>query len=158
MIDALGLAETTPGPLILVTEFVALLAGFAQNGLAGAVAAGALALWVTFTPCFLWIFLAGPYLEKISSQPRLSAALRAITATVVGVIANLSVWFALHVLFDRVTPDGVLAIPLPDWTSFNLLAFLLAAVAAALMLVLKRGFVFSMLVLGFGAGAASLFV
>jgi len=158
MIDALGLAETTPGPLILVTEFVALLAGFAQNGLSGAVAAGALALWVTFTPCFLWIFLAGPYLEKISAQPRLSAALRAITAAVVGVIGNLSVWFALHVLFDRVTPNGILAMPLPDWTSFNLLAFLLTALAATLMLALNRGFVFSMAVLGFGAVAASTMV
>ena len=72
MIDALGLAETTPGPLILVTEFVALLAGYAQGGLSAAVAAGLLALWVTFTPCFLWIFLAGPYLERIAAQPRLS--------------------------------------------------------------------------------------
>jgi len=91
MIDALGLAETTPGPLILVTEFVALLAGFAQSGVSGAIAAGVLALWVTFTPCFLWIFLAGPYLDRIAGNPRLSAALRAITAAVVGVIANLSV-------------------------------------------------------------------
>lgn len=109
MIDALGLAETTPGPLILVTEFVALLAGFAQNGVSGAIAAGVLALWVTFTPCFLWIFLAGPYLDRIAGNPRLSAALRAITAAVVGVIANLSVWFALHVLFARVTPDWFFA-------------------------------------------------
>ncbi len=148
MIDALGLAETTPGPLILVTEFVALLAGFAQSGISGAVAAGALALWVTFTPCFLWIFLAGPYLEALSGMPRLSAALRAITAAVVGVIANLSVWFALHVVFERVTPGGVLAMPLPDWSSFDATALGLTVLAGILMLVFNRGFVFTMCVLG----------
>lgn len=144
MIDALGLAETTPGPLILVTEFVALLAGFAQSGLSGAVAAGLLALWVTFTPCFLWIFLAGPYLEHISAQPRLSGALQAITAAVVGVIANLSIWFALHVLFDSVIPAGFFAIPLPDFSSFNMLAGMLMALAVVLMVVLKRGLLLSM--------------
>lgn len=144
MIDALGLAETTPGPLILVTEFVALLAGFAQSGLGGAIAAGLVALWVTFTPCFLWIFLAGPYLERISAQPRLSGALRAITAAVVGVIANLSLWFALHVLFDSFAPDGLAAIPVPEWNSFNLPAASLTAAAFVLMVVLNRGFVTSM--------------
>jgi chromate transporter len=147
MIDALGLAETTPGPLILVTEFVALLAGFAQSGVTGAVAAGILALWVTFTPCFLWIFLAGPYLEAISAQPRLSSALRAITAAVVGVIGNLSVWFGLHVLFEQVVPAGLLAMPLPVWSSFNITAMILTVLAGVLMLVLKRGFVFTMAVL-----------
>ncbi|MFT6674334.1 MAG: chromate transporter [Sulfitobacter sp.] len=147
MIDALGLAETTPGPLILVTEFVALLAGFAQSGVTGALVAGAVALWVTFTPCFLWIFLAGPYLEHISAQPRLSGALRAITAAVVGVIANLSVWFALHVLFDRVLSRGWLAMPLPDWSSFNSLAMIYSLCAALLMLGFKRGFITTMAVL-----------
>ena len=147
MIDALGLAETTPGPLILVTEFVALLAGFAQSGVSGAIVAGILALWVTFTPCFLWIFLAGPYLEAISAQPRLSSALRAITAAVVGVIGNLSVWFGLHVLFEQVVPAGLLAMPLPVWSSFNITAMILTVLAGVLMLVLKRGFVFTMAVL-----------
>ncbi|NNE53274.1 MAG: chromate efflux transporter [Sulfitobacter sp.] len=141
MIDALGLAETTPGPLILVTEFVALLAGYAQAGISGAIAAGTLALWVTFTPCFMWIFLAGPYLDRISAQPRLAGALQAITAAVVGVIANLSIWFALHVLFDQVLPAQILAVPLPDWQSFNPLAVALTGLSAALMLWLKRGFV-----------------
>lgn len=144
MIDALGLAETTPGPLILVTEFVALLAGFAQSGPWGAVSAGALALWVTFTPCFLWIFLAGPYLEAISAQPRLAGALRAITAAVVGVIANLSVWFALHVMFERVLPMAHLAVPLPDWSSFDPVAAVLTGVAGVLMLGLRFGFVLTM--------------
>ncbi|SDG01749.1 chromate efflux transporter [Sulfitobacter delicatus] len=147
MIDALGLAETTPGPLILVTQFVAMLAGFAESGPVGALAAGMVALWVTFTPCFLWIFLAGPYLEALSAQPRISGALRAITAAVVGVIANLSVWFALHVLFDRVDSSGFLSLPAPDPASFNLTAALLTVVAAVLMLGLRRGFVETMILL-----------
>lgn len=147
MIDALGLAETTPGPLILVTEFVALLAGFAQGGIAGAIAAGLVALWVTFTPCFLWIFLAGPYLERISAQPRLAGALQAITAAVVGVIANLSIWFALHVLFTDVQPARLLAIPAPTLASFDGVAALLTVAAAILMLGLRRGFVLSMTIL-----------
>ncbi len=147
MIDALGLAETTPGPLILVTEFVALLAGFAQSGFWGGLAAGLIALWVTFTPCFLWIFVAGPYLEQISAQPRLSAALGAITAAVVGVIANLSLWFALHVLFDRVGTAGGLALPIPDASSFNPAATALCATAAVLMLGLRLGFVTAMAIL-----------
>ena len=147
MIDALGLAETTPGPLILVTQFVGMLAGFAQSGPSGALAAGLLALWVTFTPCFLWIFLAGPYLEALSEQPRIAGALRAITAAVVGVIANLSIWFALHVLFDRVAPGVTLALPAPVWASFNPLAAALTLLAAVLMLALKRGFVVTMILL-----------
>ncbi len=137
MIDALGLAETTPGPLILVTEFVALLAGFAQGGLGMALAAGAVALWVTFTPCFLWIFAAGPYLEHIAARPRLSAALHAITAAVVGVILNLSVWFALHVIFGQVAQVNSLALPLPDVATLNHWAVLLTAVAMVLMLGLR---------------------
>lgn len=148
MIDALGLAETTPGPLILVTEFVALLAGFAQSGVAGAIAAGLVALWVTFTPCFLWIFLAGPYLERISAQPRLAGALQSITAAVVGVIANLSVWFALHVLFDRVNSAVWIALPAPELSSFNTLAAAFTAAAAFMMGAQKRGFVFTMAILG----------
>ena len=151
MIDALGLAETTPGPLILVTEFVALLAGFAQSGVLGALVAGLLALWVTFTPCFLWIFLAGPYLERISDQPRLAGALQAITAAVVGVIANLSLWFALHVLFDNVTVGRWFALPFPDLGSFNLAAAVLTILAGVLMLLMNRGFVTSMFILALAA-------
>lgn len=147
MIDALGLAETTPGPLILVTEFVALLAGFAQSGASGAIAAGLLALWVTFTPCFLWIFLAGPYLERLSAQPRLAAGLSAITAAVVGVIANLTVWFAVHVLFARVGTAAPFALPLPDLSSFNPTAAGLTVLATVLMLGLRMGFVRAMVVL-----------
>jgi chromate transporter len=139
MIDALGLAETTPGPLILVTEFVALLAGFAEGGVGMMLAAGALALWVTFTPCFLWIFATGPYLDQIASRPRLSAALKAITAAVVGVILNLSVWFALHVLFDRIDSVPGFALPVPQPETLNIWAFVLTLVALTLMLRLRIG-------------------
>ncbi|WP_299653048.1 chromate efflux transporter [uncultured Tateyamaria sp.] len=141
MIDALGLAETTPGPLILVTEFVALLAGYAQGGVALALAAGAVTLWVTFVPCFLWIFAAGPYLDHIAARPRLAAALQSITAAVVGVILNLSVWFALHVIFDRISTSSAFAVPLPDVASLNLWAVVLTGAAALLMLRFRVGFV-----------------
>jgi chromate transporter len=139
MIDALGLAETTPGPLILVTEFVAILAGAASGSIGLAIAAGLLALWVTFIPCFLWIFAAGPYIETLTSRPRLSAALSAVTAAVVGVILNLSIWFALHVLFDQVGKLGVM--PLPVLSTINLVAALLTGTAAVLMLRFKLGLV-----------------
>lgn len=141
MIDALGLAETTPGPLILVTQFVAMLAGQLQGGAGLALAAGAVALWATFVPCFLWIFLTSPYLDQIATRPRLSAALQAITAAVVGVILNLSLWFALHVWFDTVTiwRAGPVAVPLPVSGSVDPWALALTAVAAALMLLANRG-------------------
>lgn len=116
MIDALGLAETTPGPLILVTQFVGFLAGFKEGGLLFAMFAAGIALWMTFAPCFLWIFVGAPYLEWISNQPRLKGALSAITAAVVGVILNLSLWFALHVLFRVVerVDYGVFYLWLPE--------------------------------------------
>ncbi len=155
MIDALGLAETTPGPLILVTQFVAMLAGQLQGGPGLALAAGAVALWATFVPCFLWIFLAGPYLERIAARPRLSAAMNGISAAVVGVILNLSVWFALHVLFREVTPlsAGLLRLPVPVPASLDPAALALTAVAALLMLRLNWGLLPGLVVLaGFGAG------
>lgn len=139
MIDALGLAETTPGPLILVTQFVAMLAGFADGGLIRAIGAGALALWVTFIPCFLWIFLAAPYLDAISARPRVAAALAAITAAVVGVILNLALWFAIHVLFGEINTHDWLAAPLPQPGSLKLDTLTLTALAAALLLGFKRG-------------------
>ena len=105
MMDALGLAETTPGPLILVTEFVGYLAADAHAGAGGwpmGLYGAGIALWATFMPCFLWIFTFAPYIERINQQPRLKSALNAITAAVVGVILNLSIWFALHVYFSEV--------------------------------------------------------
>jgi chromate transporter len=154
MIDALGLAETTPGPLILVTEFVAILAGAANGGIGLAIAAGLLALWVTFTPCFLWIFAAGPYIETLTSRPRLSAALSAITAAVVGVILNLSIWFALHVIFDQVNNCG--AMPLPAFSSINVIATILTIGAAILMLRFKLGLVTTMGVMALAGMGLSL--
>ncbi|WP_208349060.1 chromate efflux transporter [Pseudaestuariivita rosea] len=140
MMDALGLAETTPGPLILVTEFVGLLAGFRQGGIGMALAAGALTLWVTFIPCFLWIFAGAPYIEWISHRPRLTGALQGITAAVVGVILNLSVWFSLHVFFGTlntvsVGPISTLA---PEISTLNPLVLALAGVAAVGLFYLKR--------------------
>ncbi|MFK7763116.1 MAG: chromate efflux transporter [Roseobacter sp.] len=139
MIDALGLAETTPGPLILVTQFVAILAGATQEGLLLGIVAGLVALWVTFVPCFMWIFLTGPYLERIATRPRLSGALNAITSAVVGVILNLAIWFAIHVLFTRTVQLSGLAVPVPDLASLDVSALALTCVAAVLLIALKRG-------------------
>ncbi len=135
MVDGLGLAETTPGPLILVTEFVGYLAGYGAGGIVLGVLAACMTLWVTFCPCFLWIFAGAPYLEWIASRPRLSAALSAITAAVVGVILNLSVWFALHVFFDRTSIEhaGPLTLLRPELASVNLGSVVLAALSGFLL-------------------------
>lgn len=137
MIDGLGLAETTPGPLILVTEFVGFLAGYNAGGAGLAVLAALVTLWVTFVPCFLWIFAGAPYIAWISAQPRLSGALSAITAAVVGVIANLSIWFGLNVLFGTVTrgPFGWV----PDLSSLDVTALVLSVIAAVLLLRMHLG-------------------
>ncbi|GAA6207532.1 chromate efflux transporter [Cognatishimia sp. WU-CL00825] len=132
MIDALGLAETTPGPLILVTEFVGLLAGYYQSGIMLMLAAGALTLWCTFVPCFLWIFAAAPFVEWLLSRPRLNQALNAITAAVVGVILNLSIWFGLHVVFSEVGNTNFGAAP--ALSSFQWLPLALIALAAWLLM------------------------
>ncbi len=141
MIDALGLAETTPGPLILVTQFVAMLTGQINGGAPLAIAAGAVALWATFVPCFLWIFLAAPYLDQLATRPRLSAALHGITAAVVGVILNLSVWFSLNVLFQKIPQAswGPVTLPWPDLTSLNLAALALTLLAGLLIFKFKFG-------------------
>ncbi|GHE93980.1 chromate transporter [Aliiroseovarius zhejiangensis] len=138
MMEGLGLAETTPGPLILVTEFVGYMAGHGLSGPVLALLAAAMTLWVTFIPCFLWIFVAAPHLDWLTTRPRLTAALDAITAAVVGVIANLSLWFALHVFFDHVTrADNVFAPTLPEPGSLNATALGLAGTAALLLLALR---------------------
>ncbi len=141
MIDALGLAETTPGPLILVTQFVAMLTGQMNGGVSLALAAGAVALWATFVPCFLWIFVAAPYLDHLATRPRLSAALHGITAAVVGVILNLSVWFALNVLFATLTAQtwGPISVPVPDLKSLDYGAALLTFAAGLLIFRMKFG-------------------
>lgn len=144
MMDALGLAETTPGPLILVTEFVGLLAGYAEGGLALAVAAGTVTLWMTFAPCFLWIFAGAPYIDWLASRPRLSGALSAITAAVVGVILNLSLWFGIHVFFAeqqlfRFTSDPFAqgGMTWPIWTSLLWQPVLLGILSGYLLLIRK---------------------
>lgn len=135
MMDGLGLAETTPGPLILVTQFVGFVAGAGAGGWALAVAGAVLTLWVTFVPCFLWIFAAAPYVEWVAAQPRLKGALQGITAAIVGVIANLSVWFALHVIFGEVQQViwGPFQPWLPDLMSLDLVALLLAGLSVWLL-------------------------
>ena len=134
MVDGLGLAETTPGPLILVTQFVGFLAGYRDAAPFAPVAAGilgaAMTTWVTFTPSMLWIFAGAPFVEQLRANRNLSGALAGITAAVVGVILNLSVWFALHVLFGRI--EEMHAGPL-RWYAFDPLALDLKALALALI-------------------------
>jgi len=141
MVDGLGLAETTPGPLILVTQFVGFLAAFRNAPPFSPVTAGvlgaAMTTWVTFVPSMLWIFAGAPFVERLRANRQLSGALAAITAAVVGVILNLSVWFALHVLFGHVTEMH--AGPL-RWFAFDPLALdIRAAVLAAIAGVLAFG-------------------
>ncbi|MDC0604125.1 chromate efflux transporter [Amylibacter sp.] len=139
MMDGLGLAETTPGPLILVTEFVGFLAAFQEGGIKLALIAGFLTLWVTFIPCFLWIFAGAPYIDWISSQPRLHGALSAITAAVVGVILNLSIWFMLHVFFEKISDVQVGPINLlwPNFSYINVPAIFLTSISIWLIIKLK---------------------
>ena len=137
MIDGLGLAETTPGPLILVTQFVGFLAGYNTGGTSLAVLAACVTLWATFVPCFLWIFAGAPYIALISAQPRLSGALSAITAAVVGVIANLSIWFALNVIFADVERANYGWVP--DFVTLDWRTLVLSVVAAILLLRLNIG-------------------
>lgn len=143
MVQGLALAETTPGPLILVLTYVGFLAayrapGLLDPGVSGLIGA-TLSTWVTFVPCFLWIFLGAPHIERLRDHRGLSAALTAITAAVVGVILNLSLWFALHVLFDEVHRwQGYgLRLVVPDPGSLDLAALLIGA-AAMLALIRYR--------------------
>jgi chromate transporter len=135
MLDGLGMAETTPGPLIMVTQFVGFMGAFRQaTGLDPMVAGtlgGILTTWVTFVPCFLWIFLGAPFVEKIRGDRALSAALSAITAAVVGVVLNLAIWFALHTLFAdlRQVSGGGLRFDLPVPASLDVPALVLTAAA-----------------------------
>ncbi|GHC67134.1 chromate efflux transporter [Neogemmobacter tilapiae] len=156
MIDALGLAETTPGPLILVTEFVGYMAAFRQGGMLYGIAGALVALWMTFIPCFLWVFAGAPHIHRLAAMPRLSAALAAITAAVVGVIANLSIWFAAHVAFGRVTETsfGPLHLLAPDWSSLNPVSLALTALAALLLLRLHKGLALTLALCG-ALGVAS---
>ena len=147
MLAGLGLAETTPGPLILVLQFVGFLAGFRApaglTGVPGGLAATALTLWVTFAPCFAFVFLGAPVIERVQANQSLAGALAAVTASVVGVIANLALWFALHVIFPQhlALRVGYLAIDVPVLASIDLRALALAAVAGICLFRLKLGVV-----------------
>jgi chromate transporter len=159
MLDGLAMAETTPGPLILVLVYVGFLAAFRDPGalspLAASVLGATLTTWVTFVPCFLWIFLGAPYIERLQGNARLAAALTAITAAVVGVILNLTIWFGLHTLFGKVgdVKFGPLDMPWPVWNTLDPAALALSLIAIISMFRFKLGMIPVLAlcaVLGFG--------
>jgi chromate transporter len=152
MLNGLGMAETTPGPLIMVTQFVGFMGAFRDSGvlppmLAGTLG-GLLTTWVTFVPCFLWIFLGAPYIERLRGNRALSGALSAITAAVVGVVLNLAIWFALHVLFTRVREVHMLAmsVEVPTLASVDIPSLILAAAAMLAVFRFKIGIIPTLLV------------
>jgi len=157
MLDGLGMAETTPGPLIMVLQFVGFVAASRDPGMLSPLTAGALggllATWVTFTPCFLWIFVGAPYIERLRGNKGLAGALSAITAAVVGVILNLSIWFSLHTLFRETVPvrSFGLSFDAPVATSVDLPALVLA-IAAAVAIVRFRLGMFTVLAAACAAG------
>jgi chromate transporter len=145
MLDGLGMAETTPGPLIMVLQFVGFMAAFREPGSLSPMMAGTLggllATWVTFTPCFLWIFLGAPFVEVLRGNAAVNGALSAITAAVVGVILNLAVWFALHTVFRDVTPvrGYGFAFDAPVLSSVDPWALVLSAAAIIAIFRFKSG-------------------
>jgi chromate transporter len=158
MLDGLGMAETTPGPLILVLQFVGFIAAYRTPGGLSPLVAGVfgalLASWATFSPCFLWIFLGAPYIERLRGNSALTGALSAITAAIVGVILNLALWFSVHTLFRRTAPihaHGV-SFDAPILDSVDLAAFLLAAAAAVAIFRLKAGILQTLSVCALGGG------
>lgn len=145
MLDGLGMAETTPGPLIMVTQFVGFMGALREAGglpplLAGTLG-GLLTTWVTFLPCFLWIFLGAPFIERLRDNHALTAALTAVTAAVVGVILNLALWFGLHVLFDRLRPVAAMGLDLdlPVWRTLDPAALVLILAAMIAVFRLRAG-------------------
>jgi chromate transporter len=147
MLDGLGMAETTPGPLIQVVQFVGFVGAFRLAGELSPLAAGILAsvvvTWVTFVPCFLWIFLGAPYIERLRSNRTINTALAAVTAAVVGVILNLAVWFALNTLFGRLTEVDRFGVRLlvPDWPTLDLPALFIAAAAFLALFRFRAGLI-----------------
>jgi len=138
MLDGLGLAETTPGPLILVTEYVGFMSAFTAHpasAILHGVAGAAIALWATFAPCFLWIFAGAPYVASLAHRPRLQSGLAVLTAAVLGVIANLAVWFGMHVLFGKVAAwsAGPMSVQVPVLSSVDLTSLALAALSGLLL-------------------------
>lgn len=155
MLDGLGLAETTPGPLILVTEFVGFLAAFRAGGWGLGLLGALVTLWATFAPCFLWIFAGAPYVEHLNRAPRLSAALAGVTAAVVGVILNLTAWFAIHVLFAQVNEmhAGAVRLLVPVASSVSWISLALSGLAVVLLFAWHQGV---MRTLGVCAGLGAL--
>jgi chromate transporter len=145
MLDGLGMAETTPGPLIQVVQFVGFMGAYRNPGplppLVAGIAGSVITTWVTYAPCFLWIFLGAPYIELLRGRASLNAALSAVTAAVVGVILNLSIWFALHTLFRTIdeTHEYGIRLLVPDWSTINFLSLLIACGALIAMLRFKVG-------------------
>jgi chromate transporter len=147
MLDGLGMAETTPGPLIQVVQFVGFLGAYRHPGslppwLAG-IGGSLVTTWVTFVPCFLWIFLGAPYIERLRGERNLAAALSGVTAAVVGVIANLAVWFSIHTLFARVGEArwGLLHLQVPDLASLDFAALALSVLAVVAIFRWKLGMI-----------------
>jgi chromate transporter len=145
MLDGLGMAETTPGPLIMVVQFVGFLGTYRNPGSLDPLLAGVLGsvvtVWATFAPCFLWIFVGAPFIEHLRGQQALSAALSSITAAVVGVVLNLAVWFGLHVLFGTVAPHtyGPLRLHVPDRATLDPAALGIALLAFVLLFRTRWG-------------------
>jgi chromate transporter len=147
MLDGLGMAETTPGPLIMVVQFVGFMGAYRDPGslppmLAGTLG-GLLTTWVTFVPCFLWIFLGAPFIEALRGNKALGGALSAITAAVVGVILNLAIWFALHVLFREVVEVDTFGMTLdvPVWRTVNIASLVLTIAAVLAVFRFKIGMI-----------------
>lgn len=160
MLDGLGMAETTPGPLIMVLQFVGFMAAFRDAGslppmLAGTLG-GLLATWVTFIPSFLWIFLGAPFIEALRGNKALNGALSAITAAVVGVVLNLAVWFAIHAVFSDVNPIRFFpfAFDAPRLSSVNPWALALSVAAIIAIFRFKIGMIPTLI----GCSAAGLFL
>jgi len=145
MLDGLGMAETTPGPLIMVLQFVGFMGAYRSPGMLPPLLAGTLggllATWVTFVPCFLWIFLGAPFIERLRGNAAVAGALSAITAAVVGVVLNLAIWFAIHTLFREVGlwRLGPVRFDLPVPASVDWWALLLSAGAIVAMLRFRAG-------------------
>ena len=154
MIDGLAMAETTPGPLIMVTQFVGFVAAYRDPGtLSPGLAAflgGALTTWVTFVPCFMWIFVGAPYIERLRRNPVLSAALSGVTAAVVGVVVNLALWFAIHALFASVSllQFAGAVVEIPVFTSLRLPSLLIALVGALLVFRFRASMLSTLVVTG----------
>lgn len=151
MLDGLGMAETTPGPLIMVLQFVGFLAAFRDPGALSPLVAGTLggllATWVTFVPCFLWIFLGAPFIERLRGNVAAAAALSAITAAVVGVVLNLAIWFALHTLFRRtaLVAAGPIRFDAPVLTSIDPAAVVLSLGAGYAIFMMRAGVITTLL-------------